>query len=281
MAYTLRPLRGGFDRETCDGISGERRSATPAGSAGPSATTTSSARSAAGTRGGGNGPADPAFTRLLMALLLCLRGSACVYQGEELGLTEAELAEYHLRDPFGITYWPEFRGRDGSRTPMPWQADAPHGGFTTGEAPWLPVPEAHHVHAVDLHEADPEALLHTVRRFLAWRRQQPALVRGSLTPLDLPEPVIGFVREAAGQRFLALFNLSDAPVTVEVLGPVTPLPESGFARIAAMAPCGCRATACCLGLPRQPAPRRSVSWHAYSLRHICALSPARTLPRRT
>ena len=54
-----------------------------------------------------------------MALQLSLRGSVLVYQGEELGLTEAELGWDDLQDPFGIAYWPEFCGRDGSRTPMP------------------------------------------------------------------------------------------------------------------------------------------------------------------
>jgi alpha-glucosidase len=178
----------------------------------------------------GEAPADPAFARLLKAFLLSLRGSVCLYQGEELGLTEAELQEQHLRDPFGIAFWPEFRGRDGSRTPMPWCAEAPHGGFTTGDRPWLPVPDAHRAHAVDVHEADPEALLHRVRRFLAWRRRQPALVRGSLTPLALPEPMVGFVREAEGQSVVALFNLSDRAATVDLaaLPEVTPLPESGF-----------------------------------------------------
>ena len=62
---------------------------------------------------------DPAFSRLLMALLLSLRGSVSLYQGEELGLTDAELEEHQLQDPFGIAYWPEFRGRDGSRCRTP------------------------------------------------------------------------------------------------------------------------------------------------------------------
>jgi alpha-glucosidase len=232
MAYTLRPLRGGFDWQT---VSAMLREVATAGDSGWVCWSFSNhdverAVSRWNPRRG-EAPADPAFSRLLKALLLSLRGSVCLYQGEELGLTEAELQEQHLRDPFGIAFWPEFRGRDGSRTPIPWQGGAPHGGFTTGNAPWLPVPDAHHAHAVDVHEADPEALLHTVRRFVAWRRLQPALVRGSLAPLDLPEPVVGFVREAEGQRVLALFNLSDRPATVDLSGlpDVTPLPASGFA----------------------------------------------------
>jgi alpha-glucosidase len=148
-----------------------------------------------------------------MTFLLSLRGSVCLYQGEELALTEAELAEEDLRDPFGIAYWPAFRGRDGSRTPMPWAAAAPQAGFTTGE-PWLPVPEAHRKLAVDKAEADPTALIHTVRSLLAQRRTHPALRLGTLTALTLPEPVIGFERAFGAEQIIALFNLSAEPVEV-------------------------------------------------------------------
>lgn len=148
---------------------------------------------------------DPRFARLLMAFQLTLRGSVCLYQGEELGLTEAVLAQEDLRDPFGIAYWPEFRGRDGSRTPMPWAEAAPHGGFSE-TTPWLPVPESHLCLAVDRQETDGVGLLHDWRRFLSWRGAHPALVSGALLPLDLPEPLVGFVRENADERVLCLFN---------------------------------------------------------------------------
>ena len=151
-----------------------------------------------------------------MALLLSLRGSVCLYQGEELGLTEAELTLDQLRDPFGIAYWPEFRGRDGSRTPIPWQAGALHAGFTAGaEAPWLPLPASHHALAVDRQEADPRALLHTFRQFLAWRRRQPALVGGTLEPLDLSPPLVGFIRRHERQTILVIFNLAETPMALD------------------------------------------------------------------
>src|SRR5438093_1226613 len=114
----------------------------------------------------GAGAERTSFARLLMALLLSLRGSVCVYQGEELGLPEPELDFEDLRDPYGIAFWPEFRGRDGARTPMPWQENAPHAGFTSANRPWLPVPPAHHALAVDRQERSAAALLHSWRRFL-------------------------------------------------------------------------------------------------------------------
>jgi len=161
---------------------------------------------------------DPCFAQLLMALQLSIRGSVVVYQGEELGLTEVQLTADQLRDPFGIAYWPEFRGRDGSRTPMPWTQSADGGGFTTG-TPWLPLPHAHLRLAVDAQERDPGAMLHAWRRVLAYRRAHPALVAGGLRLLDLAEPLLGFVREDEEEQVVCLFNLSaDVMAVPQALG---------------------------------------------------------------
>ena len=72
------------------------------------------------TRWGGDNPPED-LAKVLIALLTSLRGSVCIYQGEELGLTEADIPFERLQDPYGIAFWPEFKGRDGCRTPMPWR----------------------------------------------------------------------------------------------------------------------------------------------------------------
>ena len=175
MAYTLRPLRGGFDWRTVRRMICDVADTGEDGWVCWSFSNHDVERVVSRwnpTRGAT--PPSRDFARLLMALLLSLRGSVSIYQGEELGLTEAELALKDLRDPFGIAYWPEFHGRDGSRTPMPWNARQPHAGFTAGAAPWLPVPASHRPLAVETQEADPGALLHDFRRFLAWRKTCPA-----------------------------------------------------------------------------------------------------------
>jgi alpha-glucosidase len=236
MAYTLRPLRGGFDGATLRDMLQELAAAD--GDGWPCWSFSNHDVERAVSRWNprrGKAPPDPRFARMLMALLLSLRGSVCLYQGEELGLTEVALAPDQMRDPFGIAYWPEFRGRDGSRTPIPWHQDRPHGGFTQGDAPWLPVPEEHHRLAVAAQEADPDALLHAWRGFLAFRREHPALVHGRLVPLDLPDPCLGFLREDGAERLICLFNLSDAPTEVklaeigevESLSGMTPWPVVG------------------------------------------------------
>lgn len=223
MAYTLQPLRGGFDWMT---VSALVRDA--AASEGWICWSFSNHDVVRAVSRWDPGHDRPAFARLLMALLLSLRGSACLYQGEELGLTEAVLSAGDLRDPFGIAYWPEFRGRDGSRTPMPWVAGAEHAGFTSG-TPWLPVPEAHRALAVDVQEADGGSLLHAFRRFLHWRRGVPAMRFGTLEPLTLPQPLVGFVRSHRGQRVRAVFNLSGEPVALPPLEAGRVMDGAGFA----------------------------------------------------
>ncbi|TZF89907.1 alpha-glucosidase family protein [Cognatilysobacter lacus] len=161
------------------------------------------------TRWGGTG-FNESLARQLVALVCSLRGSVCLYQGEELGLPEADVPYEMLRDPYGIAFWPAFKGRDGCRTPMPWNG-AERAGFSDGQ-PWLPVAETHHARSVAAQDADPDSVLHAVRAFLRWRRTQPALVEGAIRFLDTPEPVLAFEREHAGQRLLVALNLSATAV---------------------------------------------------------------------
>lgn len=156
--------------------------------------------------GGGRDPQR--FARLAVALLGSLRGTVCLYQGDELGLAEADVPYERLQDPYGITFWPEHKGRDGCRTPMPWTEEGAGAGFSTAE-PWLPVPDGHRVMAVDRQEADPDSTLHAVRRFLAFRRDHPPLIFGSMRFLGDPEEesLLLFERTHEGRTLLCAFNL--------------------------------------------------------------------------
>jgi alpha-glucosidase len=159
----------------------------------------------------GNGDHGESFAKLLLALVTSLRGSVCLYQGEELGLTEAEVPFEALQDPYGIAFWPSFKGRDGCRTPMPWD-DTPNAGFS-GNTPWLPLPEAHRVRSVAQQEQSPDSVLNTARRLLRWRKSLPALMRGEIRMLDTPEPVLAFERRLDDEVLLAVFNLSPSEQT--------------------------------------------------------------------
>jgi alpha-glucosidase len=153
------------------------------------------------------GEGDPAARRALMLLLGSLPGTLCLYQGDELGLPEADLDHDALRDPFGIAFWPEFRGRDGARTPMPWHSAA----TLDGEPPWLPIPDAHRLLSIDRQEHDAHSALASWRQFLKWRRSKPVLVRGKIEKIRRIGHVLSFERVLDETHLLCVFNLSPEP----------------------------------------------------------------------
>jgi alpha-glucosidase len=161
------------------------------------------------TRWGLSAEAARCFTTLLMSL----RGSACIYQGEELGLPEAEVPFERLQDPYGIKFWPEFKGRDGCRTPMPWTDAEAHGGFSQAE-PWLPVSAAHLPLCVEAQEADARALVHHYRRAIAARRRHPALSKGTQRGMRAHGDVLTFTRAHGEEAIFCAFNLGDVPMRV-------------------------------------------------------------------
>ena len=177
-----------------------------------------------------DGRDEEAFAALTMALLLSLRGTACLYQGEELGLPQAQVGEEHLQDPVGKSFWPVLKGRDGCRTPMPWNAEQPNAGFSAAP-PWLPVPKRHLARALDLQERAPGSVLNAYRRFIAWRRDHPALRRGSIRFEETAEPLLAFERSGEGERILAVFNLGgeEAVLPAEDRAGLEALEGHGFA----------------------------------------------------
>ena len=159
-------------------------------------------------------PADrAAFARMKMLLLLTLRGNAILYYGEELGLTQVEIPFERLQDPEAIANWPLTLSRDGARTPMPWQGDAPAAGFSRGE-PWLPLGADHAALAVDRQAADPDSLLGWTRRLIALRHAHPALMAGAMRVLVAEGDLLVFERAGAGETLRCAFNLGMTPLAV-------------------------------------------------------------------
>jgi alpha-glucosidase len=142
-------------------------------------------------------------------LLASLRGNIFLYYGEELGLTQVDIAFEELRDPEAIANWPLTLSRDGARTPMPWCGHCPQLGFGAAK-PWLPVGVDHAALAVDLQDADPHSLLNFTRAAIALRNRSPALRWGHAAFLDTPAPLLAFERDET----LCAFNFGDAPLDV-------------------------------------------------------------------
>ncbi len=170
------------------------------------------------TRWGGEAaPAD--YAKILIALLGSLRGTVFLYQGEELALPEATVPLEHLRDPFGLNFYPEFRGRDGCRTPMPWDAELPQAGFSTGE-PWLPVAPEHLPLAVSLQETDPKSVLNFTRGFLRWRRGHPTLITGDIAFIATEPGLVAFERRSEQERLLVVCALTGDGFRLRLPAPV-------------------------------------------------------------
>ena len=157
----------------------------------------------------------PAAQRAVFTMMISLRGSLCLYQGEELGLQEADVAFEDLQDPYGIQFWPEFKGRDGCRTPMVWENSNLNGGFSAVK-PWLPVSHEHLHHSVETQEQDPAALLHHYRRALAFRKSMPALLKGDHLDLRAIGDVLSLRRVHGTQDVFCAINLSDTPATLQM-----------------------------------------------------------------
>jgi alpha-glucosidase len=139
-----------------------------------------------------------------------LRGNVFLYQGEELGLSQAVIPFERLRDPEAIANWPTNQGRDGARTPMPWSHRVPFGGFSQVE-PWLPMPAEHLRRAVGVQEKDDASVMAVTRKLIALRKGHSAIRLGRFLSLKLRPPLLGFERLEAGQRIRCLFNLGADP----------------------------------------------------------------------
>lgn len=156
---------------------------------------------------------------LNMAIGLSMRGSYCLYQGEELGLPQADVAFEDLQDPYDITLYPEHAGRDGSRTPIPWEASAKNAGFSNAAKTWLPVPADHAALSVDLQEKDPHSTLNHYRDFLSYRKSHPVLSAGEIELIDTHSDFLVYERLTDGARLLCIFNVSPNATSIEMTWP--------------------------------------------------------------
>ena len=158
--------------------------------------------------GGGEGAA-----RAAAVLLLTLRGTPFLYQGEEIGMRNVPVPEDRLQDPLAFRLHPKL-SRDPSRTPLPWEP-GPGAGFTRGD-PWLPIGADADRRNVAAQRSEPDSLLHLYRALLALRKRTPALHRGAFASRKAPKGVFAFERSEGGQRAVVALNFGDAPALVSL-----------------------------------------------------------------
>ena len=149
-----------------------------------------------------------AQARVAAMLLLTLRGTPTIYQGEEIGMTNVAIPPDRVQDPWEKNVPGLGLGRDPVRTPMQWDA-GPVAGFTSAADAWLPVPPSHAVINVAAQAADSRSTLSLYRSLLALRRSEPALSVGSYRGLLSDETVLVFERrlDGSGRRFVVVLNL--------------------------------------------------------------------------
>jgi len=148
-----------------------------------------------------------AAARLSAVLLLTLRGTPFLYQGEELGLRDGAIPEEQRVD---------VAGRDPARCPLPWEPPSvagPGAGFTAGN-PWLPIAPDAETRAVSRQLDDPQSVLSLYRALLALRRREPALRVGSMAVFDGTGPVLAYRRGVPTASLLVLLNFDGQPATV-------------------------------------------------------------------
>jgi alpha-glucosidase len=152
---------------------------------------------------------DDAQARIAMALLLTLRGTPFMYYGEEIGMRDIHLRRNEILDPPGRKYWPFYKGRDGCRAPMQWDAGA-QAGFSTAR-PWLPLHPDAPQRNVAAQQADPASLLHFTKKLLALRKEVPALQGGDYLPLEAAPGTLAYLRSTPEQSVLVAINFKGRP----------------------------------------------------------------------
>lgn len=156
--------------------------------------------------------------RVAALLLLTLRGTPTLYQGDELGMENVPIPPEKEQDPYGIRV--PGKGRDPARTPMQWN-DSPNAGFSDPQVTelWLPLSPDYRQCNVQSELDDPDSVLNLYRRLIAFRKSSPALQWGSYQAVeDVPDTCYAYFRAAQDQRLLVAMNFSGQPVELSLSG---------------------------------------------------------------
>ena len=154
---------------------------------------------------------------LYLALLLCMRGNVFIYQGEELGLPQAEVPFEDLQDPEAIANWPDNLGRDGARTPIPWNGSGEFCGFSNTQ-PWLPIDPRHQALSCEQQLTSSNSTLARFKQIMQLRNRNPALRFGDFMLVDNATELLVFRRQSENDAVLCVFNLTDAPIKESFAG---------------------------------------------------------------
>jgi alpha-glucosidase len=165
----------------------------------------------------GDGTHDIPIAKIIATVLLTTRSTALTYYGAPIGMhTNTPTRKEDVKDPIGITGWPQEKGRDGERTPMQW-TPGPQAGFSTNPHTWLTIPPDYKTINVQTESADPNSLLLWYEHLIALRRSNPALHDGGILMLNEDSSdVLAYLRTVpkGGRPVLVAMNMSAQPKTI-------------------------------------------------------------------
>ena len=171
-------------------------------------------------RFGDGGPHNPLIARLIATILYTTRSTALTYYGAEIGMTtHTPTRQEGVRDPIGITGWPQEKGRDGERTPMQWSPLPPAASFSSSSHTWLPIGSDYPTVNVATETAAHDSLLNWNRDLIAIRARNPVVHDGGFVMLDPANPsVLSYVRTvpAGGHPIVVSLNFTAQPQVVHL-----------------------------------------------------------------
>lgn len=171
--------------------------------------------------------------KLFAILLHLMKGTPYIYQGEEIGMTNYEMASlddiydiesinmYHERLAAGyseadILTSINTKGRDHARTPMQWHGDQAHAGFTVGR-PWIPVNDNFTEINVAQNLAEKDSVFATYQQLIQYRKDHDIVVKGDFQLLYPDHPaVFAYKRQWQDDAFVVFANVSEEEQTVDV-----------------------------------------------------------------
>ena len=162
--------------------------------------------------------------RAMALVAQCLPGSVYVYQGEELGLPDADLPDEARQDPVWFRTAGAQKGRDGARVPLPWRGEEPPYGFGESSRTWLPQPLGWQSMTVAAEEADPTSTLHQYRDMLRLRHELTDLESGSLLTTVRDGDVLVIQR---GEHFACVVNMGNVAAVAPISGAIIVASDAG------------------------------------------------------
>jgi alpha-glucosidase len=166
----------------------------------------------------GDGTHNGLINKALDTILFTVPATALTYYGEELGMvTTVPTRKEDVKDPIGITGWPNEKGRDGERTPMQW-TPGPQSGFSTNANTWLPLAPDYKTVNVEVESKDPDSQLTWFKKLTMLRRDNPALHNGTITMLDTTNTnVLSYSRSTgSGASVVVAVNFTAEPQTISL-----------------------------------------------------------------